>query len=112
MTTERTGMDNLHPAQSQETKDYLEKEMGLRPWKPTREPHYANPDRMECKYNSASIAPNIIVNVTVCRSYRQRYLPRSFVRWPYVSSQAGPAHDSIHLLHPLRPCLLLHGYSS
>ena len=42
-------MDNLHPAQSQETKDYLEKEMGLRPWKPTREPHYANPDRMECK---------------------------------------------------------------
>ena len=50
MPTERTGMDNLHPAQSQETKDYLEKECGLRPWKPAREPHYANPDRMECKY--------------------------------------------------------------
>ena len=44
-----SGMNNLHPPQSAETKEYLEKECGLRPWKPTREPNYANPDKMECK---------------------------------------------------------------
>ena len=86
MPTERTGMDNLQPPQSQETKDYLEKECGLKPWKPTREPHYANPDRIECKYNSASIIANLTVNVLACRSHCQRYLPRTFLRWPYVSS--------------------------
>ena len=42
-------MDNLQPAQSPETKKFLEEECGLRPWKPTREPNYANPDKMECK---------------------------------------------------------------
>ena len=42
-------MDNLHPAQSAETKKFLEEECGLQPWKPTREPNYCNPDKMECK---------------------------------------------------------------
>ena len=42
-------MNNLHEPQSQETKDFLEKECGLKPFQPNREPAYANPDRMECK---------------------------------------------------------------
>lgn len=42
-------MDNLQTPQSQETKDYLEKECGLKPYQPTAEPNYANPDKMECK---------------------------------------------------------------
>ena len=42
-------MDNLQPAQSAETKKFLEEECGLQPWKPTREPNYCNPDKMECK---------------------------------------------------------------
>ena len=45
-------MDNLHTPQSPETKKYLEEECGLRPWTPTREPNYANPDKMECKYDN------------------------------------------------------------
>ena len=44
-------MDNLHPPQSQETKDYLEKELGLKPFVPTREANFANPNKMECKSN-------------------------------------------------------------
>ena len=43
-------MNNLHPPQSAETKKYLEEECGLKPWAPTREPNYANPDKMECKF--------------------------------------------------------------
>ena len=43
-------MDNVQPPQSQETKDFLEKECGLKPYAPTREPNYANPDKMECKF--------------------------------------------------------------
>ena len=48
-------MDNLHQPQSQETKDYLEKECGLRPYVPTREPNYANPDKVEYHMFSAVI---------------------------------------------------------
>lgn len=42
-------MNNLHPPQSQETKDYLEKECGLKAFEPTREPDYCNPDKPACK---------------------------------------------------------------
>lgn len=42
-------MDNLQKPQSQETKDFLEKECGLKPFVPNREPAYCNPDKMECK---------------------------------------------------------------
>ena len=37
-------MDNLHPPQSPETKEYLEKECGLVPYAPVKPPAYADPD--------------------------------------------------------------------
>jgi len=40
-------MDNLQRPQSQETKDYLERECSLKPYQPTAEPNYANPDKIE-----------------------------------------------------------------
>ena len=55
-------MDNLQKPQSQETKDFLEKECGLRPYTPTREPNYANPDRMECKSHQNNSV------LTLCRN--------------------------------------------
>ena len=55
-------MNNLQPAQSAETKEFLEKECGLKPWKPTREPNYANPDKMECKSSSSSLLTMIQAN--------------------------------------------------
>ena len=42
-------MDNLQTPQSQETKDYLEKECGLVPYAPVRAPNYADPDHASCK---------------------------------------------------------------
>ena len=42
-------MDNLQTPQSQETKDYLEKECGLIPYAPVRAPNYADPDCTSCK---------------------------------------------------------------
>ena len=61
-------MNNLVEPQSQETKDFLEKECGLRPYQPTREPNYANPDKMECKWtrdltNLAFFADHMYFNV-------------------------------------------------
>ena len=47
-------MDNLQTPQTQEQKDFLEKEMGLKPFEPLREPNYANPDRSECKSTNLS----------------------------------------------------------
>ena len=45
----KAGMDYLQTPQSQETKDFLEKELGLKPFAPTKEPNFANPDKIECK---------------------------------------------------------------
>ena len=57
-------MDNLQTPQSQETKDFLEKECGLRPYAPTREPNYANPDKMECKFSCESIDITLFLQIT------------------------------------------------
>jgi hypothetical protein len=42
-------MDNLHPPQTAEQKQFLEKECGLKPYAPTQAPNYANPDHPACK---------------------------------------------------------------
>ena len=50
-----TGMDNLHPPQSAETKKYLEEECGLVPYRPTREHVAANPNNPQYHMVSALI---------------------------------------------------------
>ena len=42
-------MDYLQTPQSPETKEYLEKECGLVPYKPTRVAAWADPDTTTCK---------------------------------------------------------------
>ena len=43
-------MNPLVEPQSQETKDFLEKEMGLRPYTADAVPHYADIDTFKCKW--------------------------------------------------------------
>ena len=78
-------MDNLQPAQSPETKKFLEEECGLRPWKPTREPNYANPDKMECKSldrDACTILLSIyLISLVMNRSHLQRCNSRSLLCW-------------------------------
>ena len=42
--SQSTGMNNLQPPQSAETKKYLEEECGLVPYRPTKEPNASNPN--------------------------------------------------------------------
>ena len=53
--SQATGMDNIHPPQSAETKKYLEEECGLVPYRPTKEPAYANPNTASYHMTSALI---------------------------------------------------------
>ena len=79
-------MDNLQPAQSPETKKFLEEECGLRPWKPTREPNYANPDKMECKSSdkhtrALSFSRFNLISLAMNRSHLQRCNSCGLLRW-------------------------------
>ena len=96
-------MDNLQTPQSAETKKYLEEECGLRPWKPTREPNYANPDKMECKW----IVYVVDIFDFFLRSHIQRWYFGRILCRSAICSLDWPAYDPLHFLHLARTCLLL-----
>ena len=84
-------MDNLQTPQSQETKDYLEKECGLVPYAPVRAPNYADPDHASCK--SAPPAKTRHRPHDKCSDFR------SLGRWTLVRPEAGRDKSTLHPLH-------------
>ena len=95
-------MNNLVEPQSAETKAYLENECGLRPYAPTKEPAYANPDRAECKFSSCDT--NLLSH---CRSHIQRRDLGSIFRRKNVCSPNRSSNYPLHFLHAPSACLLL-----
>ena len=95
-------MDNLQTPQSQETKDYLEKECGLIPYAPVRAPNYADPDCTSCKLFNSSNTP--------IRSYDKRTDFWSISCWSLVCSKAGNYKSTIHCINGPCASLLLHEY--
>ena len=71
--SQSTGMDNIQPAQSAETKKYLEEECGLIPYRPTREPNTANPNHPSYHMVSALIFALSAYGRHVCK---QQGMPR------------------------------------
>jgi len=106
-------MDNLQTPQSQETKDYLEKECGLKPYQPTQEPNYANPDKMECKSSQLKLQ---YAQSNLCllfiRPHVQSCHHGSFIRWTPIRPSNRFTNHPLHFLNHPRPSLLLLGCAS